>query len=82
VNVFLDDMSGLTLRDMSILKKAFLEALNEEVQGNEEKCIERRRIFKATRKDAYSEEVIPLVVQDLITDEYIENCDKKHYLVS
>lgn len=33
----------------------------------------RTKIFKATRKEAYSEEVIPFIVQELINDEFIQN---------
>jgi hypothetical protein len=51
-------MRRLTARDISILKRAFVKALNEEVNGNEEKCVDRTRNFRATGKEAYSEQFL------------------------
>jgi hypothetical protein len=35
-----------------------VKALNEEVNGNEEKCVDRTRNFRATGKEAYSEQFL------------------------
>ena len=54
-------MKGLNSRDVRRLKKAFLEKLNEQADGNEEQCFDRVKIFEATELRAYDKSITLLV---------------------
>jgi predicted transcriptional regulator len=64
----------LNNRDRRVLKKAFLENLNEVSNGNEELCFDRTEIFKQTRLGGYSLEVVPFIVQELIGEGLVKQC--------
>ena len=66
-------MKELSNRDVRILKKAFLQKLNEAANGDEEKCFDRTQIFRATELGGYSQSVVPFIVQELIGEGLVEN---------
>ena len=68
-------MKGLNSRDVRRLKKAFLEKLNEESDGDEEKCFDRVKIFEATQLTSYGKIVVPHIVQELVHEGLVEHCD-------
>jgi hypothetical protein len=65
----------LNERDLRILKKGFLESLNK--TENEDKCIKKSVLFEDTGLRAYSDKVIPYVVQELQKEELVEDCNNK-----
>jgi hypothetical protein len=64
----------LNNRDRRILKRAFLEKLNEISKGNEELCFERTGIFRQTKLDAFSVDVVPFIVQELMGENLVKQC--------
>ena len=67
-------MKELNNRDVRILKKAFLEKLNEISNGNEERCFDRTEIFKQTNLRGYGTDVVPFIVQELMGENLIKQC--------
>jgi predicted transcriptional regulator len=70
-------MRELNDRDLRKLTKAFLEKLNYEVNGDEDKCIESKKIFEATGLGGYGSSVIPAIVQELAYEGFIKECGIK-----
>lgn len=68
-------MKELNERDLRILKKGFLESLNK--TENRNKCIKKSVIFEDTGLRAYSDKVIPYVVQELQKEGLVEDCNNK-----
>ena len=71
-------MKGLNSRDVRRLKKAFLEQLNEQANGNEEQCFDRVKIFEATGLRAYDKIVVPDIVQELISEGLVAYCHNQN----
>jgi hypothetical protein len=67
-------MKELDNRDRRILKKAFLEKLNEIANGNEELCFDRTEIFKQTKLGGYAVDVVPFIVQELMGENLVKQC--------
>ena len=70
-------MKELSNRDVRILKKAFLQKLNEAANGDEEKCFDRTQIFRATELGGYSQSVVPFIVQELIGEGLVRECNTR-----
>jgi predicted transcriptional regulator len=70
-------MRELNERDLRILKKGFLESLNNAANGDEDKCFEKSQIFENSGLKAFSPLVIPPVVQELEHEGLIEECESK-----
>ncbi|MDQ6862962.1 MAG: hypothetical protein M3044_03985 [Thermoproteota archaeon] len=58
-------MKALDEWGMKILTKSFLETLNEQVNGDKDKCVESSEIFKDTELMGYESIIIPAVAQEL-----------------
>ena len=70
-------MKELNERDMKILTKGFLGTLNELVKGNEDSCMERINVFNSIGLTAFEPVVIPHVVQELVHQGLIKECETK-----
>ena len=70
-------MKGLNERDLRILKKGFLDALNNAADEDEEKCIHKNKIFEETGLGGYMPTVIPSIVQELQGEGLIKECENK-----
>jgi predicted transcriptional regulator len=70
-------MKGLDRRDIKILTRSFLERLNDEVNGDESRCVAATEIFRTIRLKAFGEVVIPAVVQELVYQGFIKECENK-----
>ena len=68
-------MRELDEDDMKRLSNGFLKSLNEYVNGDESKCIGSTEIFNAIGFTAYSPDVIPTIVQELIYQGLIRDCE-------
>lgn len=68
-------MRELNERDLRILKKGFLESLNK--PQNEGKCVKKSVLFEDTGLRAYSDKVIPYVVQELQKEGLVGACNNK-----
>src|SRR5262245_47167852 len=67
-------MKGLDTGDIRLLKKSFLQKLNEESDGNEERCLDRTKIFHAIGLEGYNPSVVPFIVQALIGEGLVREC--------
>jgi hypothetical protein len=72
-----ENMRELNERDIKILTKGFLKTLNELVNGDEDKCIESVNVFNSTELRAFEPIVIPHVVQELVHQGLIKECETK-----
>jgi hypothetical protein len=65
-------MKGLNARDMLILTKGFLNALNDVANGDEHRCVESSQIFEFTGLKAFGSVVVPNVIQELVRQGRLE----------
>jgi hypothetical protein len=68
-------MKGLNARDMLILTKGFLNALNDVANGDEHRCVESSQIFEFTGLKAFGSVVVPNVIQELVRQGLAQECD-------
>lgn len=68
-------MKELNQRDIRLLTRTFLDKLNDEVNGNEDKCVESTKIFESTGLKAFSQSVIPFIIQELVSQDLIKKCN-------
>lgn len=70
-------MKGLNERDLRILKRGFLDALNNAADEDEEKCFDKNKIFEDTGLGAFMPTVIPSIVQELQGEGLIKECENE-----
>lgn len=68
-------MRELNDRDMRILTKGILDTLNGMVNGDERRCAESSQIFELTGLKAYESIVIPHVIQELVHQGLVKECE-------
>jgi hypothetical protein len=70
-------MRELKERDMRILTKGFLNALNDAVNGDESRCIDSVQVFNMADLGAFGSVVVPHVVQELIHQGLVNECETR-----
>ncbi len=68
-------MRELDENDMKRLSNGFLKSLNEYVNGDEAKCVGSTEIFNAMGLTAFSPDVIPTIVQELVSQGLVRECE-------
>ena len=70
-------MKELNERDMRILTKGFLNALNDVVNGDENRCIDSVQAFNMADLGAFGSVVVPHIVQELIHQGLAKECETR-----
>ena len=72
--------SALNHRDLRVLKKGFLTALNDLSSGLQDKCFTKREVYDKTGLFGYLPPVIPYVIQELENEGLVEECEDRNQI--